>query len=135
MVFALNLFGLFELKLPQALTNKLDRIQSVQQGGTLVGAAVMGIISALLVGPCMTAPLAGTLLFIAQTQDQLRGALLLFCLGFGMGIPLLIATFLGTKILPKAGDWMNQIKVIFAFIIGRRFTLFVPCYQMSSFSC
>lgn len=116
-VFALNLFGLFELKLPQALTNKLDRIQSVQQGGTLLGAAVMGIISALLVGPCMTAPLAGTLLFIAQTQDQLRGALLLFCLGFGMGIPLLIATFLGTKILPKAGDWMNQIKVIFAFIM------------------
>ncbi|MCG2916329.1 thiol:disulfide interchange protein, partial [Escherichia coli] len=69
-VFALNLFGLFELKLPQALTNKLDRIQSVQQGGTLVGAAVMGIISALLVGPCMTAPLAGTLLFFVPTQDQ-----------------------------------------------------------------
>ncbi|WP_343681916.1 protein-disulfide reductase DsbD [Acinetobacter baylyi] len=116
-VFALNLFGLFELKLPQKLINQLDQIQSVQQGGTLLGAAVMGVISALLVGPCMTAPLAGTLLFIAQTQDQWRGALLLFCLGFGMGIPLLIATFLGTKILPKAGQWMHQIKVIFAFIM------------------
>lgn len=116
-VFALNLFGLFELKLPQKIMNKLDQIQSVQQGGTFIGAAVMGVISALLVGPCMTAPLAGTLLFIAQTQDQWRGALLLFCLGFGMGIPLLIATFLGTRILPKAGQWMHQIKVIFAFIM------------------
>ncbi|WP_130803930.1 protein-disulfide reductase DsbD [Acinetobacter ihumii] len=116
-VFALNLFGLFEIKLPQTLMNHLDRIQSVQRGGTLLGAAIMGIISALLVGPCMTAPLAGTLLFISQTQDQWQGALLLFCLGFGMGIPLLLATILGAKVLPKAGQWMHQIKVIFAFIM------------------
>lgn len=116
-VFALNLFGLFEIKVPQTLTNRLDRIQSMQRGGTLLGAAVMGIISALLVGPCMTAPLAGTLLFISQTQDQFQGAILLFCLGFGMGIPLLLAAFLGTKILPKAGQWMHQIKIIFAFIM------------------
>ncbi|MBJ9983936.1 protein-disulfide reductase DsbD [Acinetobacter sp. S40] len=116
-VFALNLFGLFEIKLPQQLMNHLDRIQSVQRGGTLLGAAIMGMISALLVGPCMTAPLAGTLLFISQTQDQWQGALLLFCLGFGMGIPLLLATILGAKVLPKAGQWMHQIKVIFAFIM------------------
>ncbi|MEQ1309858.1 cytochrome c biogenesis protein CcdA, partial [Acinetobacter bereziniae] len=80
-VFALNLFGLFELRLPQTWLNRLDRIQSMQQGGTLVGAGVMGVVSALLVGPCMTAPLAGTLLFISQTQNQWQGALLLFCLG------------------------------------------------------
>ncbi|RKG34197.1 protein-disulfide reductase DsbD [Acinetobacter guerrae] len=116
-VFALNLFGLFEIKLPQTLMNHLDRVQSVQRGGTLLGAAVMGMVSALLVGPCMTAPLAGTLLFISQTQDQWQGALLLFCLGFGMGIPLLLATILGAKVLPKAGQWMHQIKVIFAFIM------------------
>ena len=67
--------------------------------------------------PCMTAPLAGTLLFISQTQNQWQGALLLFCLGFGMGIPLLIASVLGAKFLPKAGDWMHQIKVIFAFLM------------------
>ncbi|KAE9903346.1 thiol:disulfide interchange protein, partial [Enterobacteriaceae bacterium TzEc051] len=116
-VFALNLFGLFELRLPQTWLNRLDRIQSMQQGGTLVGAGVMGVVSALLVGPCMTAPLAGTLLFISQTQNQWQGALLLFCLGFGMGIPLLIASVLGAKFLPKAGDWMHQIKVIFAFLM------------------
>ncbi|ENU10889.1 protein-disulfide reductase DsbD [Acinetobacter calcoaceticus] len=116
-VFALNLFGLFELRLPQTWLNRLDRIQSMQQGGTLVGAGIMGVVSALLVGPCMTAPLAGTLLFISQTQNQWQGALLLFCLGFGMGIPLLLASILGAKFLPKAGDWMHQIKVIFAFLM------------------
>lgn len=116
-VFALNLFGLFELKLPQNWVNRLDQMQSNQKGGTLVGASVMGMISALLVGPCMTAPLAGVLLFISQTQSQWQGGLLLFTLGFGMGIPLLLASVLGAKALPKAGDWMNQIKVIFAFLM------------------
>ena len=116
-VFALNLFGLFELKLPQKWVNRLDHMQSTQKGGTLVGASVMGMISALLVGPCMTAPLAGVLLFISQSQNQWQGALLLFSLGFGMGIPLLLASVLGAKTLPKAGEWMHQIKVIFAFLM------------------
>ena len=116
-VFALNLFGLFEIKLPQKWVNRLDQMQSAQQGGTLVGAGIMGMISALLVGPCMTAPLAGVLLFISQTQNQWQGALLLFVLGFGMGIPLLLASVLGSRVLPKAGDWMNQIKIIFAFLM------------------
>ncbi|ESK38782.1 hypothetical protein P256_01601 [Acinetobacter nectaris CIP 110549] len=116
-VFALNLFGLFEIKLPQSWTSRLDQVQSMQKGGSFIGAAVMGIISALLVGPCMTAPLAGALLFIAQTQSQWHGAVLLFVLGFGMGIPLLLVSILGTKILPKAGEWMAQIKVVFAFIM------------------
>lgn len=116
-VFALNLFGLFEIKLPQKWVNRLDQMQSAQQGGTLVGAGIMGMISALLVGPCMTAPLAGVLLFISQTQNQWQGALLLFALGFGMGIPLLLASVLGSRVLPKAGDWMNQIKIIFAFLM------------------
>ncbi|RLZ10298.1 protein-disulfide reductase DsbD [Acinetobacter sp. 2JN-4] len=116
-VFALNLFGLFELKLPQKWVNQLDRMQSMQQGGTLIGASVMGMISALLVGPCMTAPLAGILLFISQNQNQWQGALLLFTLGFGMGLPLLLASVLGAKALPKAGEWMHQIKVIFAFLM------------------
>ncbi|WP_180110684.1 MULTISPECIES: protein-disulfide reductase DsbD [unclassified Acinetobacter] len=116
-VFALNLFGLFELKLPRSWVNRLDQAQSMQKGGSLVGAGVMGIISALLVGPCMTAPLAGALLFISQTQSQWQGALLLFTLGFGMGTPLLLASVLGSRVLPKAGLWMNQIKVLFAFIM------------------
>lgn len=116
-LFALNLFGLFDLKLPQGLVQRLDRAQAMQQGGSLVSAGVMGMISALLVGPCMTAPLAGALLFISQTQSQWQGALLLFTLGFGMGTPLLLASILGARILPKAGHWMNQIKVLFAFIM------------------
>ncbi len=116
-VFALNLFGLFEIKLPQRLVQRLDRVQSMQQGGSLVSASIMGMVSALLVGPCMTAPLAGALLFISQTQSQWQGALLLFSLGFGMGTPLLLASILGSRILPKAGHWMNQVKVIFAFIM------------------
>jgi thiol:disulfide interchange protein DsbD len=116
-VFALNLFGLFELRLPHAVVHRLDHWQSMQKGGSLIGAAVMGMISALLVGPCMTAPLAGALLFISQTQNQWQGALLLFTLGFGMGLPLLLASILGAKALPKAGLWMNQIKVLFAFLM------------------
>lgn len=116
-VFALNLFGLFELRLPHAVVHRLDHWQSMQKGGSLIGAAAMGMISALLVGPCMTAPLAGALLFISQTQNQWQGALLLFTLGFGMGLPLLLASILGAKALPKAGLWMNQIKVLFAFLM------------------
>ena len=116
-IFALNLFGLFDIRLPQRLINRLDHAQAMQQGGSLVSAGVMGMISALLVGPCMTAPLAGALLFISQTQSQWHGALLLFTLGFGMGVPLLLASILGSRILPKAGQWMNQIKVLFAFIM------------------
>lgn len=115
--FALNLFGLFEIKLPQRLVHRLDQVQAMQQGGTLVSASMMGIVSALLVGPCMTAPLAGALLFISQTQSQWQGALLLFTLGFGMGTPLLLASVLGSRILPRAGHWMNQVKVLFAFIM------------------
>lgn len=116
-LFALNLFGLFEIKLPHAVVNRLDRMHAVQKGGNLLGAAVMGMLSALLVGPCMTAPLAGALLFISQTQSQWQGAVLLFTLGFGMGTPLLLASVLGAKVLPKAGLWMNQVKVFFAFIM------------------
>jgi thiol:disulfide interchange protein DsbD len=115
--FALNLFGLFEIKLPQRLVHRLDQVQAMQQGGTLVSASMMGMVSALLVGPCMTAPLAGALLFISQTQSQWQGALLLFTLGFGMGTPLLLASVLGSRILPRAGHWMNQVKVLFAFIM------------------
>lgn len=115
--FALNLFGLFEIKLPQRLVHRLDQVQAMQQGGTLVSASIMGMVSALLVGPCMTAPLAGALLFISQTQSQWQGALLLFTLGFGMGTPLLLASVLGSRILPRAGHWMNQVKVLFAFIM------------------
>lgn len=116
-VFALNLFGAFELQLPNRLVRRLDQWQSLQSGGTFVSAGVMGVLSALLVGPCMTAPLAGILLFIAQSEQQWQGAVLLFSLGFGMGIPLLLVSVLGARVLPRAGEWMNQVKAVFAFMM------------------
>ena len=116
-VFALNLFGVFELQLPQRWSNRLDQWQSKQQGGTLLGAAVMGMLSALLVGPCMTAPLAGTLLYISQSHNLLIGALLLFSLGIGMGLPLILLTLIGERAVPQAGEWMHSVRHVFGFIM------------------
>ncbi|MFC4952374.1 protein-disulfide reductase DsbD [Acinetobacter puyangensis] len=116
-LFALNLFGVFELKLPQSWSNKLDQLQSRQKGGTLVGAALMGMLSALLVGPCMTAPLAGTLLYISQSQNIFAGAVLLFSLGLGMGVPLILLSLIGERAIPKPGIWMMYVRHVFAFIM------------------
>ena len=116
-IFALNLFGVFELKLPQKWSNQLDQLQGRQKGGTLLGATLMGVLSALLVGPCMTAPLAGTLLYISQTQNLIIGAALLFSLGVGMGIPLIILSLIGQKAMPKPGQWMHRIRHIFAWMM------------------
>lgn len=116
-LFALNLFGVFELKLPHSWSNRLDQLQARQKGGTLAGAALMGMLSALLVGPCMTAPLAGTLLYISQTQNIVIGASLLFCLGLGMGIPLILLSLIGQKAVPKPGQWMHYVRHVFAFMM------------------
>ena len=116
-VFAANLFGWFEWQLPQRWANRLDQLQSRQRGGTLVGATVMGMLSALLVGPCMTAPLAGTLLYISQSQQWLIGAALLFSLGIGMGLPLLILSVVGAHAIPRAGQWMYSVRHLFGFIM------------------
>ncbi len=117
MLFAINLFGGFELHLPRRWVQKLDGLQAKQQGGSYFGAVSLGVLSALLVGPCMTAPLAGALLFISQTQQQWQGAILLFSLGLGMGIPLLLISFVGAKVLPAVGQWMQQVKHIFGFMM------------------
>ena len=116
-VFALNLFGLYQLSLPQAVLQRLDRIQQYQKGGTLFSAAVMGVISALIVGPCMSAPLAGALLYVSHLDQAALGGLYLFLLGLGMGIPLLIASIFGAKYLPKPGLWMERLKFSFGFIM------------------
>ncbi|MEB6566169.1 protein-disulfide reductase DsbD [Acinetobacter towneri] len=116
-VFALNLFGLYQLSLPQAVLQRLDRIQQYQKGGTLFSAAVMGVISALIVGPCMSAPLAGALLYVSHLDQAALGGLYLFLLGLGMGIPLLIASVFGAKYLPKPGLWMERLKFSFGFIM------------------
>ena len=89
-IFALAMFGVFELKLPQAISNRLDRVANRTQGGSLWGAAVLGVVSSLLVSPCVSAPLAGALLYISASGDAVGGGLKLFALGLGMGAPLLV---------------------------------------------
>ena len=116
-VLALGMFGFFELQLPAFLRHRLDRASRARQGGTLSGAAGMGALSALLVGPCMTAPLAGALLYIAQSGNVVQGGLLLLFLGLGMGVPLLVVGSLGARCLPRPGPWMNRIKGVFGFLL------------------
>ena len=116
-LLALSMFGFFTLQLPQFLRSRLDSAGRQQTGGTLVGAAVMGLLSALLVGPCMTAPLAGTLLYIAGSGDAVRGGLVLLALGLGMGVPLLVVGTVGSKYLPRPGPWMERVKGAFGFLL------------------
>ncbi|WP_332605016.1 protein-disulfide reductase DsbD [Acinetobacter sp. ESBL14] len=116
-VFALNLFGLYQLSLPQALLQRLDRLQQSQKGGTFIGAGVMGAVSALIVGPCMSAPLAGALLYVSQLEHGWLGGLYLFLMGLGIGIPLFIASVFGAKYLPKPGLWMERLKFSFGFVM------------------
>lgn len=109
-VFALAMFGLFELKLPQALSNRLNNVANHTRGGSLLGAAVLGALSSLLVSPCVSAPLAGALLYISASGDAVGGALKLFALGLGMGAPLLLIATGGATWLPKSGPWLNTVK-------------------------
>jgi len=109
-VFALAMFGVFELKLPQAISSRLDRIAGRTEGGSLWGAAVLGVVSSLLVSPCVSAPLAGALLYISASGDALGGGLKLFMLGLGMGTPLLLVATGGAAWLPKSGPWLIYVK-------------------------
>ncbi|WP_268798148.1 protein-disulfide reductase DsbD [Pseudomonas huanghezhanensis] len=109
-VFAVAMFGLFELRLPQAISNRLDRIAGNAQGGSLWGAAVLGVVSSLLVSPCVSAPLAGALLYISASGDAIGGSLKLFALGLGMGAPLVLVATGGAAWLPKSGPWLVTVK-------------------------
>lgn len=112
-LLALSMFGFYELQIPAFIQTRVAALSHRQQGGTLLGAAVMGSLSALIVGPCMAAPLAGALIYIGQTGDAVLGGLALFALGLGMGIPLLIVGASAGKLLPRAGMWMNAVKSAF----------------------
>ncbi|MBV7480906.1 protein-disulfide reductase DsbD [Pseudomonas sp. PDM31] len=109
-LFALAMFGVFELKLPNAISSRLDRIAGRTEGGSLWGAAVLGVVSSLLVSPCVSAPLAGALLYISASGDALGGGLKLFMLGLGMGAPLLLVATGGAAWLPKSGPWLIYVK-------------------------
>ncbi len=113
---ALAMFGIWELKMPAWIEARLQALQQ-PKGGTLLGVAGMGALSTLVVSPCMTAPLAGALAFIATTEDALTGAWALLAMGLGMGLPLILAGTFGANWLPKAGVWMNQVKAFFGLLL------------------
>ncbi|WP_237480196.1 protein-disulfide reductase DsbD [Lichenibacterium dinghuense] len=114
-VLALSMFGLFELQLPTALATRLSGVSPARRG-TLAGAAALGFVSALVVGPCVTPPLAAALLYVARTGDALRGASALFALGLGMGLPLVVAGTFGSKLLPRSGPWLLVVRQAFGVV-------------------
>lgn len=116
-LLALSMFGFYELQLPSALQTKLSEISNKQQGGSLIGVAIMGLLSALIVGPCVAPPLMGALIYIGQTGDAVLGGLALFALSIGMGAPLLLIGTSAGKLLPRAGGWMNAIKAVFGVML------------------
>jgi len=112
-----SMFGFYELQMPNAIQSKLTEISNRQQGGTLTGVAVMGFLSALIVGPCVAAPLMGALIYIGQTGDAVLGGSALFALSMGMGAPLLVIGTAAGKLLPKAGGWMDAVKAVFGVLL------------------
>ncbi len=112
-LLALSMFGFYDIQMPAAIQSRLTAISNNQQGGTMVGVGLMGLFSAIIVGPCITAPLVGALIFISQTQDWQLGGLALFALGLGMGAPLLAIGTSAGKLLPRAGAWMDAVKSFF----------------------
>ena len=114
---SLSMFGFYELQMPASLQSRLAEISNRQQGGHLAGVAVMGFLSALIVGPCVAAPLAGALIYIGQTGDAVLGGSALFALSLGMGAPLIAIGTSAGKLLPRAGAWMDAIKAVFGVML------------------
>jgi len=116
-VLSLSMFGMYELQMPQKLQQKLNSMSNSQKGGNFAGVAFMGFLSALIVGPCVTAPLVAALIFIADTGDAVVGGLALFALGLGMGLPLIAVGASCGHFLPKAGVWMERVKGVFGVLL------------------
>ncbi|OED40986.1 hypothetical protein AB833_10870 [Chromatiales bacterium (ex Bugula neritina AB1)] len=112
-----SMFGLFEIQMPAFVQNRLTNVSNKQKSGSFTGVATMGFLSALIVGPCVTAPLVGALIYIGQTGDAVLGGAALFALSMGMGVPLLIIGTSFGKYLPTAGAWMNVTKAIFGVML------------------
>lgn len=126
LALALSLFGLFELRLPAALSNHFHALSERQQGGALAGSYLMGLFSALVVSPCVSAPLVGILLHISTTGDAAFGALSLFLLALGMGVPLLVLGATEGRLLPRSGPWMTEVKTFVGLLL-----LFVAAEMLS----
>ena len=116
-ILSLSMFGLYELQMPSALQSRINALSGKQRSGSFVGTAMMGFLSALIVGPCVTAPLIGALLYIAESGDPWVGGLALFSLSIGMGLPLLLIGTSAGKYLPRAGGWMEPIKAVFGVML------------------
>ncbi|RUO24100.1 protein-disulfide reductase DsbD [Aliidiomarina minuta] len=116
-VLALGMFGLYTLQLPASVQNRINTLSQKQKGGAYPGVFAMGALSGVIASPCTTAPLSGALLFIAQSGDVFTGGIILYALSIGMGIPLMIIGASGGKLLPKAGPWMNSVKLIFGLLL------------------
>ena len=116
-LLSLSMFGFYELQMPGSIQSKLTNLSNKQESGSYIGAGIMGVLSALIVGPCVTAPLIAALSYIAQTGDAVLGGLSLFALGLGMGIPLIIIGTSAGKLLPKAGAWMDSTKAVFGVLM------------------
>ena len=116
-LLSLSMFGFYELQLPSALQSKLSGTSNRLHGGHLSGVFVMGALSAIIVSPCVAAPMAGALLYISQTHDAFLGGVALFAMALGMGVPLLLIGASAGALLPKAGPWMEAIKNIFGVLM------------------
>lgn len=116
-ILSLSMFGFYELQLPSALQSKLSEESGHLQGGRGIGVFLMGALSALIVGPCVAAPLAGALLYIGQTGDAVFGGLALFVMALGMGAPLIVVGVAGGSLLPRTGPWMEGVKKAFGVLL------------------
>ena len=116
-LLSLSMFGFYELQMPSAIQSRLSRGSSALPGGKLLGVFLMGGISALIVGPCVAAPLAGALLYISQTGNAVIGGVALFSLATGMSLPLLVVGFGASALLPRAGRWMDAVKAFFGVLL------------------
>ncbi|WP_145530793.1 protein-disulfide reductase DsbD [Yersinia alsatica] len=116
-LLALSMFGLYSLQLPSSLQTRLVQWSSTQRGGSLAGVFAMGALAGLICSPCTTAPLSAILLYIAQSGNMLAGGGTLYLYALGMGIPLVIVTLFGNKLLPRSGPWMQYVKEAFGFVI------------------
>ena len=116
-IFALAMFDAFQLRLPPRLAGRVDALQARAQRSGPVGLAAAGALSVLVVSPCVSAPLAGALVFISSTGDALMGGAALLALGLGMGVPLLLVGTFGTTLMPRSGAWMNGVKIAFGILL------------------
>lgn len=125
-VLSLSMFGLFRLELPHRWQQTLNQLSQQQSGGQFPSVFVMGMIAGLVASPCTSAPLSGALLYVVQSGDLFKGGGALYLLAIGMGMPLVLVTLFGNRILPASGEWLVNVKTFFGFVM-----LAVPIFLMS----